>query len=100
MLPPDALKKAVPRTSELQPWLAADGPPDRFRQHWTRFLSASAQMEFNCDVAGGAVEPFLEDGNWMMRFDWSEVEPEDIAVWVTGNALPVRGVARSSVATS
>jgi HSP20 family protein len=80
---------------ELQPGFSGWPSVDRFRRDmdelFDRFFgeggyrSSSGRMP-----TWPAVESFIKDGNWVMRFDLPGVEPKDIEVSVAGDTLTIR----------
>jgi HSP20 family protein len=80
---------------ELQPRFSGWPFLDRFRRDmdelFDRFLGEGGYRS-----SGGwmptcpAVESFIKNGNWVMRFDLPGVEPKDVDVSVAGDTLTIR----------
>jgi HSP20 family protein len=80
---------------ELQPWFSGWPSVDRFRKDmdelFDRFFGEGGyRSSSGLMPTWPAVESFIKDGNWVMRFDLPGVEPKDIDVSVAGDTLTIR----------
>jgi HSP20 family protein len=79
---------------ELQPWFSGWPSMDRFRQEmdelFTRFFGEGYRSPTGSMLNWPTTESYFKDGNWIMRFDLSGVDPKDIDISVAGDTLTVR----------
>jgi HSP20 family protein len=84
---------------ELQPWFSAvcAWPSlERFRRDmdelFTRFFGEGYHGPSSSMRPWPAVDSYLKDGKWIMRFELPGIEPKDIDVSVAGDTLIVRAL--------